>query len=179
MKLSKSTLVQYLIIGALIILQFFFLDPYIKEKYFYSDVDAFKNESWVYSFILPSIFAVIIIVIGFKRKILNRTFLFGTSILFLFIAFFSKRLTDDILLYFNSKIKVEEINKDYVVLRNDENKVFHIYDKKSEFISFDDQLNKIDSLRIKSNLKSLYKLENYDTLQVHYKIGFLKVKYLE
>ncbi|MFB3388469.1 hypothetical protein [Flavobacterium sp. LAR06] len=130
-------------------------------------------------FILPSILVVILIVIGFKGKVVNRVFFLGTSILFLFTVFFSKRLTDDVLLYFNSKIKVEEISKDYVVLRNDENKVFHIYDKRSEFISFDDQLNKIDSLRIKSNLKSLYKLENNDTLQVHYKIGFLKVKYLE
>lgn len=179
MKLSKSTIIAYFVIGVLIILQFFFLDPYIKEKYFYIDVAAFKNESWSYSFILPSILVVIFIIIGFKRKIINRTFLFATSVLFLFSVFFSKRLTDDILLYFNSKIKIEKISKNYVVLRNDENKVFHIYDKKSEFISFDDQLNRIDSLRIKRNLKSLYKLENNDTLQVHYKIGFLKVKYLE
>ncbi len=169
----------YLIIGIIVALQVFYLDPYVKGKYFYSDIDAFKKESCKYSFVLPSILFIIFLIIGLKKNVINKTFFFSIFVVFLFVVISSKRLTDNVLLYFNSKTKAEKISKNYVVLRNDENKVFHIYDNKKEFILSEDLLNKIDSIRLKRKLKSLYKLRNNDTLKIEYKIGFLNVKYLE
>lgn len=179
MKLSKSNLIVFLVVGILVVLQIFFLHPYIKGKYFYSDIDAFKKESWKYSFILPSMLFVIVIILGFKNNMLNKTFLFSTFGLFLFVVFYSKRLTDDVLLCLNSQIKVEKFSKYYIVLRNDQNKVFHVYDNKNEFVFSEEFLNKIDSLRLKRNLKSLYTMQNNDTIRVTYKIGFLTLKFLE
>lgn len=179
MKLSKSTLITYFIIGILILAQFFFLSPYVKGKYSYNDIQLFKKESWLYSFILPFLLFLFLIIIGWRKKMIVKTYGLYFFILFIFVSFYSKRLTDDILLYFNTKIKVEKISKDYIVSRNDENKVFHLYDNKSEFILSNELLNKIDSLRFKRNLKSLYQLKNNDIIKVEYEIGFLKVKYLE
>ena len=178
-KLSNASLTLYLIVGIVVILQVFLLDPYIKEKYFFSDIDAFKKESWKYSFVLLSILFIIFLIIGLRKKVIDKTFFFSTFVLFLVVAISSKRLTDNVLLYFNSKTKAEKIIKDYIVLRNDENKVFHIYDNKNEFILSEELLRKIDSLRFKRNLKSLYKLQNNDTIKVEYKIGLLDVKYFE
>ena len=179
MKISKSKLITYLIIAALIIFKIFFLNPFLKKIYFSDDIRDFEENSWEYSFILSSIVLVIAIIFALKRKLRNRKFFINCIIVFLLFALFTKGLTDDLLLYFNSKINIENYTKNYIVLRYDPNKVFHIYDKKNEFIVFDEQLKKIDSIRLKRNLKSLYKLQNNDTLNVEYKRGFLKVKYLE
>ena len=179
MKISKSKLITYLIIAALIIFKIFFLNPFFKKIYFSDDIRDFEENSWEYSFILSSIVLVIAIIFALKRKLTNRKFFINCIIVFLLVALFTKGLTDDLLLYFNSKINIEKYTKNYIVLRYDPNKVFHIYDKKNEFIVFDEQLKKIDSIRLKRNLKSLYKLQNNDTLNVEYKRGFLKVKYLE
>ena len=119
------------------------------------------------------------IVYAIKKKLLSRNFLINCSLIFVLITYCSKGLIDDLLLYLNTKINVENYTKNYVVLRYDPDKVFHIYDKKNEFIVFDEQLKKIDSIRMKKNLKSLYKLQNNDTLNIEYKVGLLKVKYLE
>ena len=179
MKISKSKLITYYIIAALIIFKIFFLNPFLKKIYFSDDIRDFEENSWEYSFILSSIVLVIAIIFALKRKLTNRKFFINCIIVFLLVALFTKGLTDDLLLYFNSKINIENYTKNYIVLRYDPNKVFHIYDKKNEFIVFDEQLKKIDSIRLKRNLKSLYKLQNNDTLNVEYKRGFLKVKYLE
>ena len=179
MKLSKYKVILLLTIVVIFSFKIFFLSPHIKEIYFSDDVRNFEKNSWKYSFILASIIITILIFYGVKRKLENRKLFIYCMLLFYLITFSSKGLTDNLLLYFNSKIKVENYTKNYVVLRHDPNKVFHIYDKKNEFITFDNQLSKINSIRLKRNLKSLYSLKNKDTLNIEYKIGFLKVKYLE
>lgn len=179
MKISKSKVISFIVIGIIISIQIFFLAPYLKKIYFYDDVRNFEKNSWKYSLVLSSLIIIFMIVYAVKRKLLSRNFLINCSMFFVLFNFFSKGLTDDLLLYFNSKINVENYTKNYVVLRYDPNIVFHIYDKKNEFIVFDEQLKKIDSIRLKKNLKSLYKLQNNDTLNIEYKVGILKVKYLE
>ena len=163
MKLSKSKVISFLIISALISFQIFFLNPFLKRIYFSDDIRNFEENSWKYSFILPSILLITAIIFAIRRKLANRKIFINYIIAFLLITLFSKGLTDDLLLYLNSKINVENYTKNYIVLRYDPNKVFHIYDKKNEFIVFDEQLKKIDSVRLKRNLKSLYNLQNNDT----------------
>lgn len=179
MKISKSKVITFIAIGIIISLQFFFFAPFLKQIYFYDDVRNFEKNSWKYSFVLSSLIIIFMIVYAIKKKLLSRNFLINCSLIFVLITYCSKGLIDDLLLYLNTKINVENYTKNYVVLRYDPNKVFHIYDKKNEFIVFDEQLKKIDSIRIKKNLKSLYKLQNNDTLNIEYKVGLLKVKYLE
>ena len=182
MKVKRSkfkVILVLLTIGVLTSFRIFVIAPLIDEIYFSDDVSNFEESSWKYSFILASIIVTILLFYAVKRKLEKRKLFIYSIVLFFLITFSFKRSTDGLLLYFNSKIKVEKYTKNYVVIRYDPNKVFHIYDRNTEFITFDDQLSKINAIRLKRKLKSLYSLQNKDTLNIEYKIGFLKVKYLE
>lgn len=179
MKLSKTNVILYFIIGSLLCFQLFVMNPIIKEIYNYNDISNFEKNSWKYSFILQFFVFMISVIYSIKTKKINRYFIISRIILLFIMSFIFKDLTDDLLLYLNSKVKVEKHIKEYIVLRYDPNKVFHIYDKKNEFIVLDEQLKKIDSIRMKKNLKSLFKLHNNDTLNIEYKVGILNVKYIE
>jgi len=84
-----------------------------------------------------------------EKNFINKTFIIKYLIITVLITLSIRGFTNQILLYVNTKINVEKYTKNYVVMRYDPNKVFHIYDKKNEFISFNDQLKKIDSIRMK------------------------------
>jgi hypothetical protein len=178
MKVSKSRLLTYLALGVIVTLNIFVLNPILKENYFRDDIFDFEENSWKYSIVICLVLFLIFTFFAFKKNQLNKKFLFHNLITVSLIAVFGKGLIDDALLYVNLKINVEKYTKSYVVKRYDLNKVFHIYDNKNEFIVFDEQLKKIDSLRMKRNLKSLYLLQNDDTLNVEYKKGLLNVKFL-
>ena len=81
--------------------------------------------------------------------------------------------------FLNSKFNIECQTKVYHVVSDKTNKIFHIYEDRDEFITSSEQLNKIDSFRILKKHPSIYKLQNGDTLNVKYKIGLFKVKFLE
>lgn len=179
MKTSHYNLFPYLILGLVIGLSFFVLKPAIKHNYFYADILYFERNSWKYTIGISLSTFVVLIFFAFKKNKLNKHVILSNFILVSLLALFGKSLIDETLLYANLKIKTEKITKNYVVLKHDSNKVFHIYDNKSEFIFFGDELNKIDYLRIINGLNSLYFLQNKDTLNVNYKRGFLNVKFLK
>ena len=168
-----------LVLAAIIGYKILYLNPFLKGLYSSEDMRNFKQTSWKYSLLLSSLLLLIIIMIGVRKKLITRKFFLNCILIFFLFTVFTKGLNDDILLYFNSKINIENYCKNYVVIRSDPNKVFHIYDKKNEFIDSDQLFEKINSKRLSRNLKSLYNLQNNDTLNIDYKIGFLNVKFLE
>ncbi|MFH6948688.1 hypothetical protein ACHRV6_09370 [Flavobacterium sp. FlaQc-51] len=95
-----------------------------------------------------------------------------------FLSSLLKNFTDNFLLYINKKISHKSILIVYKVIENKENEVFELYDYKN-FITYKEELDKINNQRINNNLKSVYDYKNNDTLQVSFNYGFLKVKYLE
>jgi hypothetical protein len=71
------------------------------------------------------------------------------------------------------------LEKEYVLQKYEQNKVFQLYDNKNEIIARKKELDRIDLGRKSKNLKSIYELNNNDTVIVKYQIGFLKTKYFE
>ena len=179
MRISRKKLIVYLIVGILISVDFFILKPILKENYFSDDIFDFEKNSWKYTIGISLFLFALSVVYAFKKNILNLNFIIYNFIVVSLFAFFGKALIDDALLYANLKIETKKYIKSYVVLRYDPNKVFHIYDNKSEFIVVEEQLKKIDSIRIRKRLKSLYRLQNNDTLNVDYKTGLLNIKFLK
>lgn len=179
MKISKYKLSAYLIVGIIISLNLFVIKPILKDNYFTDDVFDFKRNSWKYTIGISLIIFVVFTIFAFKKNKLNRNFIIFNLMSITLITFFGKGIIDGALLYANLKIKTEKYTKTYIVLRHDLNKVFHIYDNKTEFIVSDEQLKKIDAIRINNSLKSLYNLQNNDTLNINYKRGLLNVKFLK
>jgi hypothetical protein len=175
MRISREKLIAYLLIAILISVNLFVLKPILKENYFSDDIFDFEKNSWKYTIGISLVLFIAFTVYAFKKNILNLNFIIYNFIVVSLFALFGKALIDDALLYANLKIETKKYTKSYVVLRYDPNKVFHIYDKKSEFIVYEEQLKKIDSIRLKKRLKSLYSLQNNDTLNVDYKTGLLNV----
>ncbi|MCL9810129.1 hypothetical protein [Flavobacterium luminosum] len=179
MRISKKKLIVYLIVTILICFNLFVLKPILKKNYFSEDILDFERNSWKYTIGISLVLLIAFTVYAFKKNILNLKFIIYNFIVVFVFSFFGKASIDHALLYANLKIETKKYTKSYVVIRYAPNKVFHIYDNKSEFIVFEEQLKKIDSIRIKKKLKSLYNLKNNDTLNVDYKTGILNVKFLK
>jgi hypothetical protein len=179
MKVSKSRIVTFIIIGIIFSIEIFILEPVIKENYYYRDISNFEEKSWKYSIILALILNVAFTVYAYKTNALNRSFFLNNLIGVLIFAFFTKVISDNILLYLNMKTNKNRYTKSYVIRRDDSKKLLLIYDNRNQIIFSEEQLKKIESFRIKRKLKSLYLLQNNDTLNIHYKIGILNVKYLD
>lgn len=179
MKLSKSRILFYLIVIVIFLFDLMILKPIVDEKYFYYDIDNFKDSSWNYSVILFVILFLSFIIYISKKSLLTKVNFFYGLFLIGLLAFSLKGLNDNLLLYLNTKIDSKKTLKTFSVIRYDPNKVFHIYDNKNEFIVFQGNLRKIDSLRKVRKLKSLFLLQNKDTIKVPFKEGFLNIKYLD
>lgn len=169
----------YLIIGSIISLFIFVIKPILKANYFTDTIYDFKRNSWKYSIGIALVLFVTFAIYAYKNKKLNNSFLIYNLISVSLIALFGKPLIDGVLLYVNLKIQTEQFTKSYVVSRYDPNKEFYIHDNKGEFIRDKEQLNRIEALRIKKGLKSLYLLQGHDTLNVDYTKGLLDVKFLK
>ncbi|NHM04764.1 hypothetical protein [Flavobacterium celericrescens] len=179
MKISKNRIVAYIVLIAIFCTHIFILRPYIKEKYFDIDIRNFKEISWKYSLLFLSVLLISFLIYGYRKKIISVGYTFTMLLVVALFGFLFKSITDDFLLFLNSKINLENHTKGYHVVTDSSNKVFHIYENKNEFITSPEHLNKIDSLRILKKYPSLYKFKNGDTLNVEYKLGLFNVKFLE
>lgn len=176
MKISKSIIIYYIIIGTIFCTDIFFLSPIIEENYDYRDISDFKNNSWKYLLIISFIGFTIY---ALKKGTLNKKYLLNNLFIIIFIGFFGKGIIDNLLLYLNLKVGKTEYSKQYVVFRDDEKKIFSLYDHEGNFRIFEEELTQIDYSRTTKKQKSIYTFKNKDTLNIDYKIGILGVKYLE
>jgi len=171
-----------IILISIFICQRYYIEPVIQKRYLESDIYDFENNAWKYSiitFFLISIFTFaverFIIIDDDKGKIEFYYILLYAGMM----TFFLKNLTNDITLYINTKTHKDIISKNYTLKKNDSNKVFHLYDNKEEFIIDKNELDFIDSISTRDNLKSIYELKNNDVIPINFNKGFLDIKYLE
>ena len=179
MKISKYRIFAYTVFIAILCTDIFLLRPYIREIYFDIDISNFKDVSWKFSLLLLFVVIVFFLVYGFRKKIINKVYVFSILLMAALFGFFFKGITDNFLLFLNSKFNLDSQIQTYHVVSDNTNKIFHIYENREDFITSPEQLNKIDSLRIVKKYPSLYELKNGDTLKVAYKTGMFNVKFLD
>jgi hypothetical protein len=179
-KISRFSVLSFIFWSSLMLINFFYFQPFVDNTYFHSDVLFFKNDSWKYSIIVFILILIVFVVYGFKTNMIKiRIWNFALlALISFFLSSLLKNFTDNFLLYINKKISHKSILIVYKVIENKENEVFELYDYKN-FITYKEELDKINNQRINNNLKSVYDYKNNDTLQVSFNYGFLKVKYLE
>lgn len=163
----------------ILLLQDFFLKPFVKDLYLNDDIKNFKEFSWKYTVFIFTIPAGIIIFISRKSITLSAVplillglMIFGSGFYFGFHS-----LVDNALLLINSKTKNTEINKTYEVIHDKEKKVFWLNNENS--IHDKEDLQKINRYRVSKGLKSIFDLQNNDTVKVTFNKGWFDVNYLE
>ncbi len=163
----------------ILLLQDFFLKPFVKDLYLNDDIKNFKEFSWKYTVFIFTILAGIIIFISRKNitfsavpLILLGLMIFGSGFYFGFHS-----LVDNSLLLINSETKKTEIIKVYEVVYHKGKKVFWLNNENS--IHDKEDLQKINRYRISKGLKAIFNLQNNDTVKVRFNKGWLGVNYLE
>jgi hypothetical protein len=181
MKLSKSDILPNIIITAIICLYIFLLKPLTEEPYLEKYIGDFKDRSWKYTIGLCLLLYLLAIVLFLKmNEITDRLYLFVAPLAFLFFSsFIIKGIIDHVLLYSNTLTGNQQITESYTVLKGDQNEIIYLIDSKKNAISNEDDIAKIDAIRKAKNQKSLFLLEDDDTLHVTYKTGFFNVKFIE
>jgi hypothetical protein len=179
-KVSRFKILNIIFLGLLMLLNIYYLKPFIDKVYLDFDVLAFKKDSWPYSIVVFLI--VSIIIVGYSYRIKTEKLKIWTTCLLILASFYLsyllKNFTDNFLLYLNTKISHENVVTIYKVIENKENKVFELYDNKT-FITSDNELKKINNQRIENKLKPIFDYKNNDTIRVNFNFGFLKVKYFK
>ncbi len=187
-KPSTFQILNFVFWAVLVLINMFFLKPIIKSKYLDVDVRAFKEVSWKYSII---VFVIILFAfVGYNYKV-NKEKLkikgagllvirgFGLLIFFaLFLSFILKNITDDFLLFINTKIDCKNTIIAYKVIENKENGVYELYDNKN-YISDEDELSKINKNRIGNKSKSILEYKNNDIIHVEFNKGLLGVNFIK
>ena len=183
MRISKSRIIYTIFFGAIFCFDWFIMKPHVNEKYLTRDRWNFEFDSWKYTLI--SVIIVYLFFVSYslfssikssKKSIFHYIFLLIPTLLFVFVLdFFIERTA----LYLNTMFDNDILEKEYVLQKYEQNKVFQLYDNKNEIITGKKELDRIDLGRKSKNLKSIYELNNNDTIIVKYQIGFPKTKYFE
>ncbi|MDN4012789.1 hypothetical protein QX233_09975 [Chryseobacterium gambrini] len=163
----------------ILLLQDFFLKPFVKNLYLSDDIKNFKEFSWKYTVSAIIILAGIIIFISKKNVkpssiplILLALIVFGSGFYFAFHS-----LVDNSLLLINSETKKTEIIKVYEVVYHKGKKVFWLNNENS--IHDKEDLQKINHYKVSKGLKSIFDLQNNDTVEVTFNKGWFDIDYLE
>lgn len=179
-KISGFRIANLLFWTALIVLNVFYFKPIISDKYLLADVLTFKSESWKYSLVV--FFVIVILVLGYGYKTYKEKLKFFNIcllvVLSLFLSYLLKNITDNFLLFLNSKLEAKEVVVVYKVIENKENKVFSLYDNKN-FINSENQLNKINKYRNDNKIKSVFEYKNNDTIHVSFNKGLFGVNFMK
>lgn len=179
-KLSTFQILNFVFWTVLVLVNMFYFKPIIQNKYLDADVRAFKDVSWKYSII---VFVIILFAFaGYNYKVNKEKLKIKSVGLFILLAFFLsfilKNITDNFLLFINTKIDCKNTIIVYKVIENKENGVYELYDNKN-FISNEDELNKIDKNRIGNKSKSILEYKNNDTVLVEFNKGLLGVIFIK
>lgn len=179
-KISTFQIVNFIFWTALVLLNWFYFKPVIQNKYLDSDIMAFKDVSWKYSIVV--FLLILVFLVGYFYKVDKEKLNFRNTglliLLALFISFLLKTFMDNFVLYINTKIDYKNTTIVYKVIENKENKVFELYDNKN-FVSHDDELNKINKYRIDTKSKSLFEYKNNDTIHVSFNRGIIGVNFIK
>jgi len=183
MKITKSNIIYTVIFIAIFCVDLFVMKPYVDEKYLYRDLWDFELDSLQYTIISAFIICLSLILyrvissIKLNKKSIPVYIILLIQTVFFILVFDS--LIERSALYFNTLFIKENLKKEYVLQKHKDNKAFILFDNKNEIITGIRTLERIDLERKSKKLKSIYKLNNNDTIIINYKIGFLKTKFLE
>lgn len=179
MKIPYPKIILYLIVTLIALLKVLVLKPYANLYYYDRQVIEFKKSSWSFTIVLALLFLIALIIYAYKKRKLNKPFLLNSLFAAVLVVFFIKIWLDDVLLYINTKFDNGTIVKSYTIRKYEDLDAPLFYDNKKEILFSKDKLDKIEATRNKKNLKSIYSLNDKDTININYKIGFLKINYLE
>jgi hypothetical protein len=178
-KINYYQIIPYLITTLVVLLNVLVLRPYVNLYYDDKQVIEFKKSSWFFTIVLALLLLIALIIYAYKKRKLNKPFLLNSLFVAVLFAFFIKIWIDDALLYINSKFDNGTIAKSYTIRKYEDLDAPLIYDNKKEILFSKDQLEKIEATRKMKNLKSIYSLNDKDTININFKTGFLKINYLE
>ncbi|WP_261512452.1 hypothetical protein [Chryseobacterium paludis] len=176
--ISKSQIIFFIILITFFSVYSFILKPIIRERYLYADLKNFEDGSWKYTIITFFILLIIILFAIIKSKTKDLSNL-PIVILVLGLSWFMglHHPINYILLFVNIQTGKEKITRKYEVVNHKEHQVFWLHADKNS-IHDDQDFDKVNTYRVKKNLKSVFELKNNDTIIVNFKKGIMDVNYL-
>ena len=157
---------------------FFIIQPYTEKIYLNEDINYFKEYYfWKIYFLGWSLVLVSFII--FKYKFILERF---AMIFFYFICFYLtfQRIVTHTFLYINQIFQTKTERKVYKLYNEKKYLQLFLNDEKEKKSIFDEkEINKINTIREKKNLKRIQNLPTHDSVCVDYKVGFFGIKYLK
>jgi hypothetical protein len=177
-KISKSQIIFFIILIAFFSIYDFVLKPIIRERYLYSDLKNFEDSSWKYTIITFTILLISILFVILKSKTKDLSNL-PIVILVLGLSCFMglHHPINYILLFVNTQTEKEKITRKYEVVNHKEHSIFWLSADKNP-IQDNQDLDKMNTFRLKKNLTSVFELKNNDTVIIPFKRGIMDVNYL-
>lgn len=177
-KISKSQIVFLAILISLFSIYSFILKPIIRERYLDSDLKNFEDDSWKYTIITFIILLIIILFAIIKSKTKDLSNLPIVILVLGWVCFMGlHHPINYVLLFVNIQTGKEKITRKYEVVNHKEYSVFWLNANKNS-IHDDQDLNKVNTYRVKKNLKSVFEMKNNDTIVVPFKKGIMDINYL-
>ena len=157
---------------------FFIIQPYTEKIYLNEDINYFKEYYfWKIYFLGWSLVLVSFII--FKYKFILERF---AMIFFYFICFYLtfQRIVPHPFLYIKQILQTKTERKVYKLYNDKKYLQLFLDDEKEKKSIFDEkEINKINTIREKKNLKRIQNLPTHDSVCVDYKVGFFGIKYLK
>ena len=178
MKISKSKIIYLVVLITYLCFDWFIMTPHINKKYLASDIPNFE---FYWEFIIVSFIVVYVSLILYSLKTFRKTIFQYFSLLIptVLIVYFFNFLINSPALYFNTNFYKETLVKEYIIIKDNQSQTTILLGEDNEMIGRITDLYKIDLIRKRNKLNSVFDLNNNDSIIVNYRIGFLKSKYLE
>ncbi|MCL9805509.1 hypothetical protein NAT51_08245 [Flavobacterium amniphilum] len=179
--MSKSRIKYYLICFTIMGIYSVIIKPFIEKPYLDNDIRSFENGTWIYTITLCVVLYLMAVIFFLKTKeITDRLYVFLAPFAFFFFSsFFIKGMLDKGMLLFNTTTGNQYVTESYSVVKTKEIECPYLLHNIETLIGNEEELEKIDAIRKRKKQKSLFLLQNQDTVNVIYKTGFFNVKYLE
>ena len=175
--LKTKDIILTLIVIAIFFVPFFIIQPYTEKIYLNEDINYFKEyHFWKIYFLGWSL--VLISFIIFKYKFTLERF---AMIFFYFICFYLtfQRIGTHTFLYINQIFQTKTERKVYKLYNDKKYLQLFLDDEKEDNLIFKDEIDKINIVRKKKNLKEIQDLPTHDSVCVDYKVGIFGIKYLK
>ncbi|WBV57793.1 hypothetical protein PFY10_04955 [Chryseobacterium daecheongense] len=176
-KTSTSQIVFFSVFLIIFFVHNFVLQPMIRETYLSSDLKNFEESSWKYTVIVFFALLSLMFFLTIKSKIKDLSNL-PIAIFVLGLSCFAglHRPINDLLLYINMKVEKGRNSKEYKVVNHQDYKTFWLNGKTS--IHDNNDLNKVNTFRLKKKLKPIFEMNTNDTVLVPLRRGLINIDYL-
>lgn len=156
-----------------------YLKPRIESCYFYDDLQTFYKNYWSISLVL---FILLLSTFFFGLRMRKKIDLINFASLIIYTSFLTLSLKDpvkNLMLLLNSATVKNKEALVYSMSRTGNDKYYFFYVEKNEFLNNFEDIKLLDLQRNQRKLKKTNLLKHNDTIQIHYNIGLLNIKYLD